>query len=213
MRKSLTPGQRYAILKDQNYTCAHSHTCIMPDLRSRLFQVDHRVALCFGGQDARENLQVLCCECHAKKTLKEAHERADIARLKRITDTARDITQQLDELCDEIKSRQIENTRKRKRHHYHGEMPKRAIPLSLHPDGKVIIKRIREQGRFDIVCDNANEFLNYIFHNVRYYKHVNGGRRDHYFFADGLEGKDLRGVKKVADAFLSMAILPTVHLN
>lgn len=51
------------------------------ELLSSVFELDHRVPLHKGGTDAAENLQPLCCQCHALKTqrerLKRMHERQE----------------------------------------------------------------------------------------------------------------------------------------
>lgn len=39
-------------------------------------QVDHRIPREDGGSDDDENLQLLCCDCHAEKTKQEAAARA-----------------------------------------------------------------------------------------------------------------------------------------
>lgn len=248
MRKTWTPEQRLAILKAQDYRCAHASTCLVPCLRNRPFEIDHRVALCFGGRDALDNLQALCCECHAVKTERERHDLADVFKLRRIRSIAEKVRACLDSAAlpssakiadgDEAsivaestglsEETNVEHhnetdgsntepskseTRKRKRHHERGEMPTRATPISTHPDYERVMARIRQKGEFDRVCENPDQFTTILAEQLRYYKHVTPGRgADHYFYADGFEGEDLRGVEKVARAFLGRAGLPTDHL-
>ena len=49
--------------------------CSCKNLLSCVFELDHRVALQNGGEDTPDNLQPLCCECHALKTQRERLER------------------------------------------------------------------------------------------------------------------------------------------
>lgn len=43
-----------------------------------VWQLDHCVALQFGGDDNIENLQALCCQCHATKSIQENKKRKEI---------------------------------------------------------------------------------------------------------------------------------------
>ena len=43
-----------------------------------VWQLDHCVALQFGGEDNIENLQALCCQCHATKSIQENKKRKEI---------------------------------------------------------------------------------------------------------------------------------------
>ena len=102
---------------------------------------------------------------------------------------------------------------KRKRYHSRGEMPTRATPIATHPDYDRIMARIRQKGEFDRVCENPDQFTSLLAEQLRYYKHVTPGRgADHYFYANGFEGQDLRGIEKVAKAFLERAGLQIDHL-
>lgn len=38
---------------------------------SKFFQIDHKIALQYGGTNDINNLQALCCECHSKKSISE----------------------------------------------------------------------------------------------------------------------------------------------
>lgn len=233
MRKSISYDQRVAILKQQGYQCAHSTTCLMPNLEGRPFEIDHKVALCFGGPDERDNLQALCCECHALKTSEEQRLRVEIASLKRITFAAQQTMRMLEDVFkSETAEAALPTTaeaallttaeaalpttaptgRKRKRHHDHGEMPKLATPLVSHPDRKKLVQRIRRKGEFDRVCPDPEGLVERIVNNTTYYKHKTTDRCDHYFFVDGLK-EDLRGVGKVARAFLRIEGLPFDHVK
>ena len=41
------------------------------DMLKSTFQIDHKLALKDGGTNNIDNLQALCCECHAEKTQRE----------------------------------------------------------------------------------------------------------------------------------------------
>lgn len=45
------------------------------ELLSCVFELDHKVPIHKGGEDTAENLQPLCCQCHAVKTQTERLER------------------------------------------------------------------------------------------------------------------------------------------
>ncbi|GJH22233.1 HNH endonuclease [Caballeronia novacaledonica] len=49
--------------------------CEAQGLLTQAAEVDHRVPLAHGGTDHEDNLQSLCIECHAKKTLEEQGKR------------------------------------------------------------------------------------------------------------------------------------------
>jgi predicted HNH restriction endonuclease len=68
-RKRLTPTQRNRIACTQGWKCA----CCRKTL-DFVFEVDHIVALCNGGEDVMTNLQVLCANCHAVKTYSDRFE-------------------------------------------------------------------------------------------------------------------------------------------
>ena len=53
------------VKESQNWRCNICGAGAVP------LEVDHKLALYLGGTDAKENLQALCRECHASKTLKE----------------------------------------------------------------------------------------------------------------------------------------------
>ena len=208
----------------------------MPCLRPshddvRPFEIDHRIALCLGGLDTRENLQALCCECHARKTKEDRCVLKEMKRLQSIRCTAETIRKSLEDspaltiitarVLPQVEYaphkeavREDRDARKRKRHHSRGEMPSRAVPLRMHPDCTKLMSKIRQKGGFDDVCSDPDDFTETISKQIRYYKHTTPGRgSDHYFYADGFEGEDLRGAAKVAKAFLARAGLPTGHVR
>ena len=45
---------------------------------SKYYQIDHITGLQFGGTDEFDNLQALCCECHAEKSILENQHRKEI---------------------------------------------------------------------------------------------------------------------------------------
>lgn len=60
-------GRKYRcaqVLKRDNFTC---QTCGLRD--TDIMQVDHRIERSVGGDDSMENLQTLCPNCHARKTV------------------------------------------------------------------------------------------------------------------------------------------------
>ena len=65
-RSKITPSLRLEIKERQNHTCGMCKKQL-----SDIFQLDHTVALQFGGTNDPDNLMVLCCECHATKSIRE----------------------------------------------------------------------------------------------------------------------------------------------
>jgi 5-methylcytosine-specific restriction endonuclease McrA len=57
---------RLQIKESQNHQCG----ACQKDLTD-IFEIDHVVALQFGGTNLVDNLMALCCECHSKKSIKE----------------------------------------------------------------------------------------------------------------------------------------------
>lgn len=53
----------------QDWRCA-----VCGKLFDEAVEIDHRIPLMQGGPDKMHNLQVLCANCHAKKTMKESVE-------------------------------------------------------------------------------------------------------------------------------------------
>lgn len=50
----------------------HCESCGAFTLYPHGFQIDHKIRLADGGDETIENSQLLCIECHADKTAKEA---------------------------------------------------------------------------------------------------------------------------------------------
>ena len=65
-RSKITPSLRLEIKERQNHTCGMCKKQL-----SDIFQLDHTVALQFGGTNDPHNLMALCCECHATKSIRE----------------------------------------------------------------------------------------------------------------------------------------------
>jgi len=63
----------------QGFACAHCRQLLGP-----VWAADHRVPLHLGGTNAKSNCQILCPDCHARKTQQEmidAHDRRrEVAR-------------------------------------------------------------------------------------------------------------------------------------
>jgi 5-methylcytosine-specific restriction endonuclease McrA len=62
-RRKINKTVRQEIINSQNNKCNECHNELSP-----YYQIDHVIALQFGGTDERNNLVALCCECHAKKS-------------------------------------------------------------------------------------------------------------------------------------------------
>lgn len=71
-RKKLSPFERQCIASQQAWRC---NTCRV--LFGPLWHIDHVKPLCDGGDDASDNMQALCADCHASKTAMEARNRAE----------------------------------------------------------------------------------------------------------------------------------------
>jgi 5-methylcytosine-specific restriction endonuclease McrA len=65
-RKTISKEVRQQIVNEQGNKCGKCE-----QLLSAFFQIDHIVALQFGGTDEKSNLMALCCECHVKKSITE----------------------------------------------------------------------------------------------------------------------------------------------
>jgi hypothetical protein len=62
-RRKINKNTRNEIIAKQDNKCNDCKNTL-----SLYFQVDHITALQYGGNDEFDNLQALCCECHAKKS-------------------------------------------------------------------------------------------------------------------------------------------------
>lgn len=73
-KRNVTYTMKLEIAAKQDFQCK--------DCQEKLdetMQIDHRLALCFGGNNERPNLAAVCAKCHIRKTNREREE----ARLKR----------------------------------------------------------------------------------------------------------------------------------
>jgi 5-methylcytosine-specific restriction endonuclease McrA len=62
-RRKVNKNIRNELIIKQDNKCNHCNNVL-----SQYYQVDHITALQYGGTDEFDNLQALCCECHAKKS-------------------------------------------------------------------------------------------------------------------------------------------------
>lgn len=51
-------------LLSTQHNCCKTCACVIDDI----FDVDHKIPLCFGGTDSIPNMQVLCLQCHRMKS-------------------------------------------------------------------------------------------------------------------------------------------------
>ena len=72
-KTKIPPKIRIQIREKQNNACGICEKDI-----SQVFQLDHSIALQFGGTNNEDNLMALCCECHAKKSKYELKCRKEI---------------------------------------------------------------------------------------------------------------------------------------
>ena len=72
-RHNISKYIKQQIVDNQEHKCGDCKNEL-----SEYFQLDHIIALQFGGTDDESNLMVLCCECHAKKSIKENRSRKRI---------------------------------------------------------------------------------------------------------------------------------------
>ncbi len=73
LRTKISPKIRIQIREKQNNACGICKKDI-----SQVFQLDHSIAIQFGGTNHEDNLMALCCECHAKKSKYEMNYRTEI---------------------------------------------------------------------------------------------------------------------------------------
>ena len=66
MRKTITEYEKRKLAWSQDYECKICQNLLPPE-----WQIDHIVPLFLGGSNETTNLQVLCANCHAKKTCEE----------------------------------------------------------------------------------------------------------------------------------------------
>ena len=72
-RQKLKPKVREDVVAKQDNKCNMCHAKM-----SKYFNIDHIVALQYGGTNEIDNLQALCCECHMKKSVLENKARGRI---------------------------------------------------------------------------------------------------------------------------------------
>lgn len=65
--RRLTAAQKKQVAARHRWACAMCERLV-----DETYEVDHRLPLCDGGTDDPENLQLLCAQCHARKTYDEA---------------------------------------------------------------------------------------------------------------------------------------------
>ena len=72
-RQNMKVQVRQEILERQQNKC----NCCSCEI-SEFYQIDHAVALQFGGNNESNNLQALCYNCHGRKTILERRKRKEI---------------------------------------------------------------------------------------------------------------------------------------
>ena len=72
-RCKIQTNLRIEIKEKQNNTCGMCNKAI-----SDIFELDHIIAIQFGGTNHEDNLMALCCECHRYKSNQETKYRQDI---------------------------------------------------------------------------------------------------------------------------------------
>jgi hypothetical protein len=83
-RRRISDLDRRRIAASQNYLCTGGCGALLPPE----FQIDHIVSLGCGGADEVDNMQALCCNCHARKTADDARLRGALFR-QQIAEAAR----------------------------------------------------------------------------------------------------------------------------
>src|SRR5438552_1921847 len=66
VKRCVNGHMKKIVAAEQRWMCAHCN-----NLLPASFEVDHKLALIFGGTNDRENLAALCPNCHSIKTLHE----------------------------------------------------------------------------------------------------------------------------------------------
>ena len=75
MKRRLTEGQKKIVAARCDWKCTACHATL-----SAAYHIDHTIPLWAGGVDSVENATSLCGSCHARKTQREAIERAERKR-------------------------------------------------------------------------------------------------------------------------------------
>jgi len=66
IRRKLTAHVRNQVKEQQDNLCG-----ICKKEITKIFEIDHVIALQYGGSNVMDNLMALCCECHSKKSIAE----------------------------------------------------------------------------------------------------------------------------------------------
>ena len=66
VRKKLNANERNQVRENQDNLCGICKKDI-----TKVFQIDHVIALQYGGTNTMDNLMALCCECHSTKSIAE----------------------------------------------------------------------------------------------------------------------------------------------
>ena len=74
-RKAVPPGLKWTIATEQEFRCAHCSA-----LLAATCEVDHIKPIHSGGHNERENLQILCLDCHGFKSRREMEKRTEERR-------------------------------------------------------------------------------------------------------------------------------------
>ena len=72
-RRKLSQKTREEVATRQENKCNQCQVTL-----TKYYQIDHKTALQYGGTDEFDNLQALCCECHAEKSVLENQHRKEI---------------------------------------------------------------------------------------------------------------------------------------
>lgn len=72
--EAIPPRVKLRLFERANGTCAN---CTRKIMIGEPWQCDHMTALCNGGKHAEGNLQVLCPNCHGKKTKVDVAQKAE----------------------------------------------------------------------------------------------------------------------------------------
>ena len=66
VRKKLNANERNQVRENQDNLCGICKKDI-----TKVFEIDHVIALQYGGTNTMDNLMALCCECHSTKSIAE----------------------------------------------------------------------------------------------------------------------------------------------
>ena len=203
-RKTISKSVRFVILSKQNYNCGNID-CKVPCLTGRPFQIDHRVALCLGGSDEKRNLQVLCYECHAIKTIEDVSEYHRRKSLQRIAKCAHDIVccmQSMINGFNEVSN--AEEVAPKVKSTIDRFIPLRECDQYIQDKWR---RKIVDIGNFDSVCEEPSIFVDNIMNKLWYCNDKKRKRNDNYFYAMGV-GR-MRSAFDICESFLKISHLDT----